>query len=58
MTEAPAQQDPEQPSGSEEPECDAAESIGTGEWVGLGHDQNASPRQEQGQWVGSRRSTM
>ena len=35
MTETPAQQDPEPPSGSFEPECGAAESISAGEWVGL-----------------------
>ena len=30
MTEPPAQQDPEPPSGSFEPDCDAAESISAG----------------------------
>ena len=34
MTETPAQQDPEPPSGSFEPECGASESISAGEWVG------------------------
>ena len=46
MTETPAQQNPEPPSGSFDPECDDAESINTGELVGLRRSAADIPRLE------------